>query len=388
MIGLRRPVLRVLLLASAVTFVAACGVKSIDTQKEGFPCNPDGSCKNGLVCYRDKCMLPAHVPGDGGTGDAGPTDAGSPDAGAPDAGVTDGGASDAGTPDGGSCVTTGPSACAKCDNGVGCSFGTTAGVCRGGLCSPGCLVGDVLYATGAHSPNEDCMVCDPTVAPSAFTAESDGTACTDDGNDCTTDTCSGGVCAHVYLGDGTTCTDDGNPCTGDKCESGTCAHPDLPSGTACGGSGICNASGVCSIGCDIGSVHYNAGDPNPSNACEECEPTLSTTGWSNDPDGTSCNDGNACTRTDTCQSGLCKGGNPVVCTALNSCYNAGTCDPATGSCSNPMKPNGSSCNDGRACTSPDTCQNGSCSGTDICASPCFCNGNVCKNPLGGGCVYQ
>src|SRR5207247_9484497 len=52
-------------------------------------------------------------------------------------------------------------------------------------------------------------------------------------------------------------------------------------------------------------------------------------------DGTACNDGNACTQTDTCQAGACVGSNPVVCSASDQCHVAGTCDTATGVCSNP-----------------------------------------------------
>jgi len=36
---------------------------------------------------------------------------------------------------------------------------------------------------------------------------------------------------------------------------------------------------------------------------------------SGQPNGTPCDDGNACKRTDTCQSGVCVGTNPVSCTA-------------------------------------------------------------------------
>ena len=55
------------------------------------------------------------------------------------------------------------------------------------------------------------------------------------------------------------------------------------------------------------------------------------------PDGTACNDGNACTQTESCQGGICVGVNPVVCTASDQCHTVGTCDPATGQCSNPAK---------------------------------------------------
>ena len=46
-------------------------------------------------------------------------------------------------------------------------------------------------------------------------------------------------------------------------------------------------------------------------------------------DGTSCNDANACTQTDTCQAGVCTGANPVVCSALDQCHAVGACDPVT-----------------------------------------------------------
>ncbi len=89
------------------------------------------------------------------------------------------------------------------------------------------------------------------------------------------------------------------------------------------------------------------------------------------PDGTPCNDGNACTQTDSCQSGACTGGNPVMCTASDQCHDVGTCNPANGLCSNPAKPNGSACDDGNACTSNDTCGNGSC----VSGGPTNCNDN-------------
>src|SRR5207244_10755939 len=78
------------------------------------------------------------------------------------------------------------------------------------------------------------------------------------------------------------------------------------------------------------------------------------------PDGSACNDDNACTQSDTCRSGVCTGGNSVVCAAPDQCHDAGTCNPATGTCSNPVKPDGSACTDGNACTQTDTCQSGAC----------------------------
>jgi hypothetical protein len=62
-------------------------------------------------------------------------------------------------------------------------------------------------------------------------------------------------------------------------------------------------------------------------------------------------------QTDTCQSGTCTGSNPVVCTPLDACHVAGTCDGATGQCSNPVGP------DGTPCSAPNgtgSCQGGTC----------------------------
>src|SRR5713226_4205029 len=108
------------------------------------------------------------------------------------------------------------------------------------------------------------------------------------------------------------------------------------------------------------------------------------------PDGTPCNDGDACTQTDTCQSGICVGSNPVTCTALDQCHVAGTCDPTTGICSNPTATDGTACNDGNACTQTDTCQSGTCVGSnpvtctalDQCHVAGTCNPatGICSNP--------
>ncbi len=82
----------------------------------------------------------------------------------------------------------------------------------------------------------------------------------------------------------------------------------------------------------------------------------------NQPDGTSCDDGDACTHPDTCQAGVCVGGTPVVCTAMDACHDVGVCDSTTGACSNPVLPDGTACEDGDLCTQQDSCQAGSCVG--------------------------
>ncbi len=80
--------------------------------------------------------------------------------------------------------------------------------------------------------------------------------------------------------------------------------------------------------------------------------------------GASCNDGNACTLTDTCQAGACVGSDPVQCDPGGPCIDPGVCAPSTGLCSDAaVRPDDSACFDGDACTSGDACQTG------VCASP-------------------
>jgi hypothetical protein len=104
-------------------------------------------------------------------------------------------------------------------------------------------------------------------------------------------------------------------------------------------------------------------------------------------DGTACDDGSLCTRTDTCQSGICTGADPVTCTALDPCHDAGVCDTGTGLCPNPAKPNGATCSDGNACTAADACSGGACVGgpATVCDDGNPCTDDNCDSAT--GCVY-
>src|SRR5207249_2149380 len=143
------------------------------------------------------------------------------------------------------------------------------------------------------------------------------------------------------------------------CQAGTCvgANPI-----------ICTASDQC----------HDAGT---------CDPTAG--GCSNPikADGSACSDGNSCTQSDTCQGGLCTGGNPVICTASDQCHNAGTCDPTAGGCSNPPKPNGAACSDGNSCTQRDTCQAGLCTAGNpvLCTASDQCHLAGTCDPTTGAC---
>ena len=92
-----------------------------------------------------------------------------------------------------------------------------------------------------------------------------------------------------------------------------------------------------------------------------CDPTSGTCSNPVASNGTACNDGNACTTGETCQAGACVGGAPVTCTASDSCHLAGTCtsgDGGTGGCSNPVAASGTACSVGScggSCNAAGTC---------------------------------
>ncbi len=126
---------------------------------------------------------------------------------------------------------------------------------------------------------------------------------------------------------------------------GPCPACNLCAGVSCSASDACHAAGVC--------------DP-LTGACSN--PPLA--------DGTPCNDGSACTQVDTCQSGICSGASPIACAPPTVCHLAGVCDPQTGSCTNPVAPDGTACDDGDLCTGGDACLSGTCLG----ATPVPCAG--------------
>jgi hypothetical protein len=66
----------------------------------------------------------------------------------------------------------------------------------------------------------------------------------DDGEECTTDSCTDGLCEHVAFADDTPC-DESNGCTVGTCASGVCDSTPLEDGTTCAdGAGTC-CSGQC-----------------------------------------------------------------------------------------------------------------------------------------------
>jgi MYXO-CTERM domain-containing protein len=143
-------------------------------------------------------------------------------------------------------------------------------------------------------------------------------------------------------------------------------------------SGFCADGVCCSTACDAGAC----------DACSVAKGALQD-GICYPLSGVPCDDGDACTQGDTCMAGTCAGGNPTLCTILDACHTLGSCNPATGVCDNPKKPEGSLCDDGDLCTQGDTCSGGACvSGPAVtCVAPDACHiAGVC-NPTTGVCFH-
>ncbi len=307
----------------------------------------------------------------------------------------------------GACVGTSPTTCTPldqchvagtCDPGTGvCSNpqkpdGTLcdndANLCtQGDACQAGvCTAGPAVTCTGANqckTCNSSTGICDVNKA--------NGTGC-DDSNGCTqTDTCVEGTCLGTNP---VVCTASNNCHEVGTCSpaSGQCSDPQKANGTACNHGDPCWVGESCQAGQCTGGGAFNCTNP------AQCQNATTCTVRDGGPfcdypakaDGTQCDDDDGCTQTDTCQGGLCDGSNAVVCTAKDECHVAGTCNPSTGLCPDPAKPNGSWCTDNDECTQSDSCQAGVCLGNDPIV--CYPDGNPCTsdacNPVAGSCDYS
>lgn len=184
-------------------------------------------------------------------------------------------------------------------NGAACGSATNtdcdgADTCNGaGACVTNIRPAGTLCGSASDTACDNPDTCNGLGACLANN-EPNGIACSTaqfcvEGERCQNAVCTGGTprnCADLLT------------CTTDSCNETTnqCDHILQ--------AGKCLIDGVC----------YLPGDLRPGNTCEECNPSLSTTAWSVKPDGSACNDGNACTGTgrpgigyDTCTGGVCAG---------------------------------------------------------------------------------
>lgn len=273
---------------------------------------------------------------------------------------------------------------AKATNGTTCS---DSNLCTAGdSCQAGVCASDAPVSCTAQSACHDVGVCSPATGLCSNPVKPAGSPC-DDADLCTTgDTCQAGTCAP---GVPRSCV------ASDQCHvagvcvpaMGACTNPAKPNGSTCDDGDACTMTDTCQAGMCSGG---NRRQCVALDACHDvgvCDPS---DGLCSDPvkaDGSACSDADACTVADSCLNGRCASGAPVTCTALDGCHVAGLCDSATGLCTNPAKGDGAACNDSNACTRTDTCVAGACVGSN----PVVCSVSECReaaacSPDAGVCV--
>jgi hypothetical protein len=251
---------------------------------------------------------------------------------------------------------------ADCDDGDQC---TTETCSSDGYCSR-------TGVTPCCTSDAECTPADPSICNQYRCVA--GTCVTSnkcaDGNDCTTDICGpDGTCIYVRY----SCDDD-DLCTYDGCIGGRCYHQQksCTDGDECTAN-LCNPStGTCffpPLVCDDGDA-CTVDVCDPVNRCENVGPPVS------------CDDNNLCT-VDSCDSDIGCIHDQISCSDGNPCT-IDVCTPSTGECAHFTMV----CNDNNPCTT-DACNmlTGSCMYTPIgCSDNNPCTNDTC-NVATGLCAH-
>ena len=173
------------------------------------------------------------------------------------------------------------------------------------------------------------------------------------------DACDTNQCTDVV------CPDDGNPCTDEVCDAktGACGAP-VGDGTPCDADGDgCTVSDAC-----LSGVCVAGQEPDCSEVADACTAGVCVSAgpdaYDCAPDvvaldGAPCDDGQGCTTDDACDAGQCVG-TAVVCADDGDPCTVDVCAPETGACGVPAT-DGTVCDaDGSGCTIGDACVAGLC----------------------------
>ncbi len=172
------------------------------------------------------------------------------------------------------------------------------------------------------------------------------------------------------------------PCQAGVCnpDDGKCSFLPVPDGGACSDSSACTLKDKCKGGkCNGVALNCDGGDPCRIYVCDK------VFGCNEGPkgDGGKCDDGNACTETDSCVGGKCQG-KPAGCDDGNPCT-IDLCNSKSGGCTS-LVDNQAKCDDGDACTAGDGCVDGVCSAKQLaCDDGDDCTIDGCDGQ--GGCKH-
>lgn len=269
-----------------------------------------------------------------------------------------------------------------CDDSNACTVGDscdgTSGTCRPGV-SKNC---DDANACTIDSCNVSTGLCIHDSVPM------NGTPCTDD-NACTIgDVCMDGTCLAGALKN----CDDGLACTLDSCNAmtGTCLH-DMSAleGMSCSDGNGCTSNDTCRSGICVAGISKICDDANvcTSDSCDVVSGScIYDTGTMN---GATCSDDDACTTNDVCIQGSCVSGAVKNCDDGIACT-SDSCNATTGAClHDPFVLEGLDCDDGDACSQTDTCHGGQCIGDSFknCDDSNECTADGCNSST-GSCTHD
>jgi len=248
------------------------------------------------------------------------------------------------------------------------AFASTSTVCRSA--SGVCDVQETCNGASAACPAD--AVAGTTVTCRASGGECDlPETCGGAGKSCPADS---------FVAASTGCTNDGNVCTDDVCSgsSATCTHPSNT--LSCNDGVFCNGADTCGGGaCSVHAGNPCSGPDGDGNCAESCDETADAC-TAADQNGSTCDDGLACTTEDSCQAGTCVADHGGCGECGDGSLDDGeSCDDGNefdgDCCSSNCKPatNGQECDDGVFCNGSDSCQTGLCTQHD---------GDPCRGPDG------
>jgi hypothetical protein len=277
-----------------------------------------------------------------------------------------------------------------CQAGI-CEVGTNICACQNDLDCAGADDGNLCNGTFFCNKAEQPFVCALNPATVVNCDKSSDTACVK--NTCDAKT---GDCDMAEVPDNTGCSD-GNSCSvSDVCVAGSCKGTDICScqtnadcapfddGNKCNGGLFCDTSALPYI-CKPDNLPVVC--PNPTEPCllATCKAATGLCETAADPvqNNKICNDGNPCTASSTCISGVCAGLTDT-CNDNDECT-FDVCIAGIG-CENTQTPN-APCDDNEVCTKQDKCTGTSCVGVPVyCDDDEPCTDDYCASGL--GCQYS
>ncbi len=242
----------------------------------------------------------------------------------------------------------------NCDDGLFCNGAETCSAtadCQVGR-APDCDDG-VGCTDDACNEGQDSCTNTPNAGNCDDGAFCNGTEICDATNDCQAGT------APVI--------DDGVGCTNDSCDEANDVVINVTDNASCDDGQFCNGVETChaAFDCQAGQFPCSDGVGCTLDGCHEPTDTCV-----NSPSDMQCDDGQACNGAESCDVLLgCMSELPVDCEELDDECSFGTCSDDEGGCVSQPLLDGTSCEDGNACTLDDECMEGTCIRTTFCGVP-------------------